>query len=137
MHLVDRDGSVNGIAVRWRRTRLWDRAGIDDDRCSLRPQLRSKCDGIRLEGEDLALRPADLELVLVAGPRRGREDLPVAIAADPHHVAPAIPGIEITDDADALGIGRQDRERDSRHAIAFDRMRTQSVVKLKVASLRQ
>src|SRR5258706_12470127 len=137
MHLVDREGSVNGIATRRRRPRLWDRAGIDDDRCGLWPQLRCKCDGIRLERENLALRPSDFELVFVADPRCGREDLPEAISTDPHHMAPAIPGIEVADDADALCIGRQDRERDARHAIAFDGMRTQLVVKSKLVSLRQ
>src|SRR4051812_877452 len=128
MHLIDRDGSMNGIATRRRRTWLWDRARIDDNRCRLWAQLRRKCHGIRLERENPALRPSDLELVFVAGLRSRHKDLPEPIAADPHHVAPAIPGIEAADDAPALGIGRQARERDPRHAVAFDRMRTQSVV---------
>src|SRR6185437_6613077 len=43
--------------------------------------------------------------------------------AQPHRVAPAVPVVEIADHADALRIGRPDREGDAEHAVMLAPMR--------------
>ena len=137
MHFIDRDRRVAGIAAGRRRRRTLYRLRVDDDRCRLRAHLGGKRHRIGLERQQLAVGAQDLELVLVAGGDRRHEDFPEAVAAHAHGVAPAVPVIEIADDAHAPRIRRKHREGDAGDAVVHDRMRAELVVELKMRALAQ
>ena len=77
----------------------------------------------------------DLVFVLVAGARAGDEDFPVAVAAHPHGVAPAVPEIEIADHADAARVGREHHEGHAIDAFELHRMGAELVVELEMRAL--
>ena len=75
-----------------------------------------------------ALR-ADLVLVQRARPDAGHEQLPdPGAAASLQRVLAAVPEVERADHADALGVGRPDREPRAGQAVEFGRMRAELVV---------
>jgi hypothetical protein len=58
-----------------------------------------------------AVRPLDLKLVARARSKSGYKQLPDPdVMAQPHRMTPAIPAVEISDQADASGVGRPDAE---------------------------
>src|SRR5215208_2822699 len=67
-----------------------------------------------------------------AGRGLRNEDFPEAIAAHAHGMAPAVPEIEVTDDADAPCVGGEDRKADAGYAFEHHRMRAELVVELKM-----
>ena len=75
---------------------------VVDDRAGVRGCLGAPRHGVGLGADDV-VSAADLELVDVAGPDIGNEELPDPGAADhPHGVDPAVPCVEVTDDPDRL-----------------------------------
>ena len=65
-----------------------------------------------------AARAENVELVARAFADARHEQLPDAgRVAQPHRMAPRVPGVEIADDGDALGIRRPDRKARSAHAV--------------------
>ena len=83
--------------------------------------------GVGLDG-DLTLRAEDFKLVQVPLGNIGEEDFPHAAAHElAHRIAPAIPRVEFTDDADPLGIRRPDGKVDPARPFMVDQMRAQLV----------
>ena len=74
---------------------------------------------------------------MIAGLDARHEDLPEAVAAHAHGVAPAVPVVEIADHADAPRIGREHGERDARDALVHERMRAELLVELQVRAFAQ
>ena len=71
-------------------------------------------EGIGLQRQPLAVRADDLELVGAPGADIGDEDFPDAgVAALAHHMAPAVPVVEVADDRDAPGVRRPDGEMEA------------------------
>src|SRR5579883_618424 len=71
----------------------------------------------------------------MAGRQRRDEDLPDAAGAQPHGIAPPVPIVEIADDADALRIGRPDREGDAVRAVMLAAMSAQHIVAFVMGAL--
>src|ERR1700760_308486 len=76
----------------------------------------------------MAVRPDDLELVMVAGLGVRDEQFPIASAAHPHRMTPPVPEIEIADHRYAPRIRRQHDETDAVDALQPYRMRAKLVV---------
>ena len=87
---------------------------------------------IRLKRQQRAGAADDLVFVFVAGARAGHEDLPIAIAAHAHGVAPSVPEIEVADDADALRIRRPHHESHALDAVQHQGMGAELVVEAQV-----
>ena len=93
------------------------------DRGVLRPQFAAARIGVGLQRQQFALRADDLELVARAGANIRRKDFPNAsVAAQPHHVAAAIPVVEVANDGDAAGVRRPDGKVKAVDALMLDRM---------------
>ena len=137
MHLIDRDRCVQRVAARGRRRGPRDCLRINDDRCGLGPDLRGKRNRIGLERQQVAVRAQDLEFVLVSCAGCRHENFPEAVAAHAHGMAPAVPDIEIADDAHAPRVRREYGEGDARHAIERDRMRAELVIEPEMGALAQ
>ena len=140
MHLVDRDRLAAGVdgapvlAVRGVAPRVVELGG--DDRGGGRPELGGAGEGIGLQRQANAVRAEDLELVGEAGSDPGDEDLPdPGVAAEPHDVAPAVPGVEVADDADAAGVRGPDREMHAVGALVMDRVRAHPFEEPQVGAL--
>ena len=72
---------------------------------------------------DFAAARADFILVARTDINTGEKDFPnAAFRSLTHRVAATVPGVEITDDADALGIRRPDGEGDAVDAIDLARV---------------
>ncbi len=100
-----------------------------DDRRGRRPQLGAEADRVGLERQQLAAGADDFVLVDRAFAQRRDEDLPDAGAdALAHHVATAIPAVEVADDGDASRVRRPDGEVHARDALVLDRVRAEPVV---------
>ncbi len=82
----------------------------------------------------LAMRTKNIELVVIADLGMRNEQLPIATAAHAHRMAPRVPEVEITDHADALGIGREHDEADTFGAVDRHRMRAELVVQPQVVA---
>ena len=134
MHLVDRHRRGGGIGVVFEARRPRQVRGIDDDRRGRGPRLGRERDRVGLERQQLPVRADDLVLVFVAGARARDENLPVAVAAHPHGVAPAVPEIEIADHADAPRVRREHHEGDAVDAVVLHRMRAELVVQLQMVA---
>ena len=88
-------------------------------------QLHGPREGIGLDAQ-LAVGTDDPELVERAGRDTGDEQLVDARAAEHPHREPAIvPAAEVADDADALRVGRPDRERHAVHPVELPRPRAE------------
>ncbi len=100
--------------------------------------LRREREGVGLQGRELARRSQELELVGLALPGIGHEQLPDA-AFDPlaHRVAAAVPVVEGTHDADTGSVGRPDREGRAVHAFQRRRMGAQLLVEAEMIALGQ
>ena len=97
--------------------------------------FRLKCIGIGFQQNVAGLR---LDLIFVEGvPMNAREkQLPKpCTGVQPHGVNPAVPCIEIADDADASRVGRPDYKARSRHAIWFLRMGSHCLITTQISSL--
>ena len=108
--------------------------GIDHDRRGRGPLLGCERHRIGLERQQLAVAADDLVFVFVAGARAGHENFPIAVAAHPHGVAPAVPEIEVADHADAPRVRREHHEGDAVDAVMPHRMRAELVVKLEMGA---
>ena len=87
--------------------------------CSAQIVLGIEPIGVRLQ-ENLPVTPPDLELVVISLAHLGDKDFPDPRAAQPsHHVTAAVPSVEVTDNAHALGIRGPDSK--SRSDDALDR----------------
>src|SRR5215510_1018076 len=104
MHFVDRDRRAERIDTGGGGLGPWNGVEIDYNRGSAWPQLRREGHGIRLERQHLAVRRDDLVFVVIADFGLRHKDLPEPVAAHPHGMAAAVPGIEIADHAHTLGI---------------------------------
>jgi hypothetical protein len=127
VHFVDRQRRAEQVAGR-------DGHGCDrwrqgaDHRGRRWPQLGFEAVGIGLEGQQMAVARADFVFVTGAGAHPGQEDLPgTTFAAQAHRVATAVPVIEVTDDADPLGVRRPDGECRSGDAVDFAEVRAEAL----------
>ena len=90
-------------------------AGLVDDRAGVRRALGAPRHRVGLGAHDV-VGAADLVLVDVADPDVRHEQLPDPGGADqPHRVDPAVPVVEVADDAHGLGPRRPHRERHPAH----------------------
>ncbi len=91
--------------------------GRGDQRCGVRAHGHALGIGICF-GDQMAIMAEQLILVAVAGMQAGNEQFPDAgMAAVAHGVAQAVPAVEVADDADALHMGRPDREQAAGNAV--------------------
>lgn len=123
MDLVDRDRGAARVGVAPEGTMI----GVApvmvepgrDDRGGLGPQLGLAGERVGLEGQAVAVRADQLELVGGADLRLGDEYLPDADGlAQPHDVAAAVPAVELAHDADAAGVGAQTAKCTPRRLVA-------------------
>ena len=83
---------------------------VSHDGRGLRRHLEGDAERVGLLEQDAGLRP-DLELVPLAVRQVGHEDLPDPGGHEqPHRVDPAVPAVEVADDAHAIGGRRPHRE---------------------------
>ena len=133
MDFVDRDrrGAVGGgdlAALPLLVAPFVGRQAVDD-RGRGRTHLRLEGVGIGLGRHQIAVGPADLELVALADMGAGNEDLPHADLDTPaHRQAAAVPVVEVADDADAAGAGGPDGEGHAGDAIDLARVGAQLLV---------
>ncbi len=81
-------------------------------------------------------RRSDLELVVGAFADAGQEQFPdPAPEQSPHRIDPAIPAVEVADDADALRVRRPDREVNALRAAKVAQVRAEFFVELQMVSL--
>ena len=119
MDLVDRHGAVVGIGFCPLRhpVAVFPLVAIQvvNDARGLGSVLGEKGKGITLH-EEIATRSDEFEFVVIAGDEVRDEDLPdpVVIA---HRVDTTVPAVEVTNDADPVGIGRPDGEGNSLDAL--------------------
>lgn len=93
------------------------------DRSGLRAKLAAAGERIGLQRQKLAIDADDLVFIGRTWPDIGGENLPDAgIAAQPHHMAAAIPFVEIADHRDPSCIRRPDGEMKAINALMLDRM---------------
>src|SRR5882724_6580627 len=91
---------------------------------------------IGFERQELSAGSFDLIFVDRSGPDSGKENFPYPRAmVIAHRMAPAIPVIEGTNDADAACIGCPQGEQSSFDAVDCPLMRTETPTELKVISL--
>ena len=133
MNLVDRDRRFAVVlppALRHPHPVMPDMARrVGDDRRGARRLLGALGVGIGLQRQQLAVRPVHLVFVEMPRPQPRHEEFPEpAGTAQPHRHPPAVPGIEIADDADRAGIGRPHRKGDALDALMRDRMRAELLV---------
>ena len=103
-------------------------AAIPDNGRVLGRRLEEEPVGISLQA-DLPVQVANLELVLRPFAHAGDEDLPHPRQAQRAHlVAVPVPIVEIADHADALGVGRPDREAGAGHPVDRAQLRPELVV---------
>ena len=126
MHLVDAHRRIERVRgaplgrVRHRRRQRRDDGGGG------RAQFGLPAVGVGLERQQAALGVEQFVLVARAGVHARQEDLPdAALAAQPHRVAPAVPEIEVADDAHARGIRCPHREAGAGYAIDLARQAAQ------------
>ena len=113
--------------------------GVVDDRPRVGRHLGAAGHRVGLGAHDV-VGAADLELVDVPDAHVGHEQLPDARGPDEaHRVDPAVPVVEVPDDAHGLGARRPHRERDAadgaHRAVVLPRARAQDRPELLVASL--
>jgi len=82
-----------------------------------------------------AVAPYNLILVFVARLDPGDEDFPEALSAHPHGVTPAVPQIEIANDAHAFGRWCEYRKRNAANAVDHHRVGAELLVKMHVGAL--
>ena len=71
---------------------------------------------VGLQRQQLAVAGGDFELVARAFGHAGQEELPdAAFAAQPHRMAPRVPGVEVADDADLRRVRRPHGEARAGH----------------------
>ncbi len=129
MHFVDRHRLVERVDVvaRRRRPRQLARRRRTIEAVSGRTSA-AKATGSDFSGSSAPERATISYLYLSPARARRHEDFPIAVAAHPHGVPPAVPEIEIADHADALRIRRQHHEGDAVDAFQRHRMRAELVV---------
>ena len=102
-----------------------------------RRQLEAHRVGVGFREHLAVLRP-QLELVLLAGANPRDEDLPHAVRQQQaHRVDAPVPAVEVADDADAVGVGRPDREVDPGDRAAVRRVRAEFLVSAQLRALAQ
>src|SRR5579863_5981194 len=142
MNLVDRDRRLAVVApaalgdpgivlpdmARWRR----------DDRGGARGRLGPLSLGVGLQRQQRTVRANELVFIELAGHKAGHEDLPEpALLALAHRHAPAVPTVEIADDADPAGVGRPYRKGNARDPVMHDSMSAELLVAGEMVALDQ
>src|SRR5690606_13354855 len=138
MKLVNRDRRAQRVPLAApRQPRLvapLKTAQVCDDGSVVRPQLHLKAVRISLH-QHLTLRADQLELVQRARTHARYKRLPYARnAARLHRMALAVPGIEVTDYADAPRVRRPHGEAHAVRAIALDRVSAELLVDVVVSA---
>ena len=126
---IDAQGRTQGIAFPPARepglVRPGEFAGVPHNGRLFGGHLEEKAEGIGVE-LDAAVGIANLKLVMRPLPHAGDENLPDAGGSEQAHgMAAAIPVVEITHDADPLGVGCPDRKTGTRHAIDDAQLRAE------------
>ena len=94
--------------------------------------------GSAFSGSRPPSRAEQLVFVEMARAQPGHENLPEpAGMAPPHRHAPAVPAVEIADQADPPRVRRPDRERDALDALMHDRVRAELLIAGEVVALDQ
>ena len=136
--LVDRDRALQRVALAARAQPLLVGPlvrGLVDDGRGLGRDLGLEGHRVGLQA-DLAVLGEDLELVAVARPDAGQEDLPDAARAErAHRVRAAVPVVEVADDGDRLRGRGPDGERGAAHAVELAHVRAEPLPQLLVAAL--
>ena len=100
-----------------------------NDRRILGPKLAGKTVRVGFESDLIAHPGKNFEFINLAVFQRRDKNLPDPAGAAPAHgVHPAVPEIEISDDADALRVRRPHREMDAADAADFADMRAEFFV---------
>ncbi len=128
MHLVDRHRRTQRVDAAGRRLRMRQPCLVEYDGSRARAHFGGERHRIRFQRQLLALRPDDVELVVIAGGGTRHEQLPIAGAAHPHRVPARIPVVEIADHGDPPRIGREHHEGHAVDAVERHRMRAELVV---------
>ena len=132
MHLVDRHRRtqlVTGHAGPARR----NLRELADHRGGCRTQLGSKAVGVGLLRQEITLARTDFVLVAGSHPDARNENLPdTALATQAHRMTATIPGVEITDDADPLRIGRPHGKGHALDTVDLAQMRAEPLVRPQV-----
>ena len=109
-----------------------------DDRGGARRVLGLLGIGIGLQRQQAAIRADQLVFVEMARAQAGHENLPeTAGVPPPHRHAPAVPVVEIADDADPPRVRRPDRERHPLDALMHDRVRAELLIAREMVALDQ
>ena len=117
MDLVDRDRRIQRIGALALFADGQTGQQALDDRGGLRPDLGAEGKRVGL-GMDGSIRPEDLELVQIALAHLRHEDFPdAALVAQPHHVAAAVPLVEVADHRHPACARRPDGEARAGHAV--------------------
>src|ERR1700738_2467122 len=82
---------------------------------------------VRLERQELAVGAQDLVLVEMPGAQAREEQFPEA-ADISHRHSPAIPSVEVSDDADPVRVRRPHRKGDTLDPLLYERMRSKLAV---------
>ena len=94
--------------------------------------------GIGLQRQQAAIGADQLVFVKMARTQAGHENLPeTAGVPPPHRHAPAVPAVEVADDADPLRVRRPDRERHPLDALMHDRVRAELLIAREMVALDQ
>src|ERR1700731_5194968 len=89
---------------------------------------------VRLERHDGVVGAKDLVLVEMTGAQAREEQFPEA-ADISHRHSPAIPSVEVSDDADPVRVRRPYRKRDTLDTLMYQRMRSKLAVARQVVTL--
>ena len=117
MHFVDRDRRVE-VSLLFRGACAV--CGSSQTTTPSTGAVRRQSHRVGLERKDMARPERDL-VPLIAAPTPGMKIPRPAFAAQAHRMAPAVPGVEVADDADALGVRRPDGEGGALDAIDLRR----------------
>src|ERR1700751_5650018 len=140
MDFIDRDGRLAIVALPTRRhpapilPQMPRRLGYDRRRVGwpLSPLgLR-----VRLERQELTVGPEDLVFVEMTGAQAGDEQLPEPGDISHRH-PPAVPPVEVANDADPVSVRRPYREGDAFDTLMNQRMRSKLAVARQVVALGQ
>ena len=102
----------------------------------LRPHLGGKAQGIALQRQALSGGVQQLVFVALALRSAGNEDFPHArVAAFPHHMAAAVPAVEVAHHGHPGGVGGPHGEMHARVAFMAHRVGAQPVMQAKMVAL--
>ncbi len=128
MDLVDADRRVERVGAPARFVDRQPGQQALHHRGGVRAQLGAEGEGVGLEAHD-AVDAEDLVLVELALADARQEDLPhAALAALPHHVAAAVPGVEAAHHRNPARVGRPHREARAGDAVDGHRVRAEPLV---------